>query len=224
MLFKWFVTTCLFAGICFSTQSQDFRSDGRNGFGLKAGANLSSVRFVPSIELGSYTGYYFGAEFVHQRDITAFAIEAVYANYGWTETFVNRPSADFTGDEIYSRSLNYLEFPMTAYLRTTPSKIWHILAFMGPKISFFLNETVTDTTPDSFERYYYDEPIEPHVEFGLFFGGGFSMSFDKIGEFVFEARSNISFENLFEREDTSPEIQYSQPRGLMVGLKYWYFF
>ena len=218
------ITFLLFFTIASLCNAQEFRNDGRNGLGARAGVNMATVRFLPQVELGSFSGPYIGVQFIHQRDLTSFTVELNYAQYGWTETFRNPPTAEFTGNEIYSRTLNYLELPMIAYFRSSPNKLWHILAFAGPKLNFLLSESVTDTTPASFERYYYDEPIEPHTEFGLLFGGGFSYEFKGVGEFGVEGRYNISFENLFERQDTAAEIEYSQPQGFMIGINYWYYF
>jgi hypothetical protein len=210
--------------ICFLSfqlsygQENAFQSEW--ALGINAGITLSNVRFSPirpqdllRQESGGIT-----IRYISEKN---FGIQAElnYSLRGWTE------KTDTVNLNKYSRSVSYIELPITTHLYFDLGKRSRIIFNIGPQIGcnigekILKSELIEETNPDLLNRYY-NQKIQRIFDYGI--AGGFGFEFRTgIGYFILDGRYYFGLSDVFS--NTKSDL-FQASSNQVIGVKLTYLF
>ncbi len=195
-------------------------------FGVNAGANFSSVNFVPRIYTKSMQGNVLGlsVRYVSENHLGLIA-ELNYSQQGWEQDFSNiHKDSVFS----YSRAINYIELPVMSHIYFG-NKV-RFFFNLGPKLSFKLSEKEKmnsklseliasgDTTTLSIMEQY-GKKVEKSFDYGLVVGSGMEFH-TKIGNFLLEGRYYLGLNDIFK---STKSDYFSRSAHRVIAAKLTYF-
>lgn len=195
-----------------------FYGYGQNSFkpethvGIKMGANMSSVRFDPTIDQNIKIGFIGGLSFKHiQEKNLGIQLELNFMQAGWDEKLETSKS--------YSRRLNYIQMPFMTHFNFGDKKSRFFIN-LGSYLSYlsFENEEIGNISKEE-EKDYYQNEIANKMEFGLCMGLGFTR-YTSLGIFQIEGRGNIGFSDIF---DNNNESSITSAKNMMIEISLSYF-
>jgi len=194
--------------------AQDNKYDSYFALGLKQGANYSSVDFTPTVKISPHLGYHGGIVFKYQNErFFALLLELNYTQKGWTEDLD-------TINNSYSRTLNYLEFPLITHIVFGKRNLKYYIN-LGTSFSYLLSENEKlEVNNESFRQEYYEKEVENLFDYSLLGEAGVLFN-SKIGDFHLGARYQLTFTDLFNTGET---ITYTTSRNTIWNFSLSYFF
>ena len=175
--------------------------------GVSGGLNLNSMEFQPSIRQNMLNGINGGMSVRYTSEkyfamICAAQIELNFVQRGWEEDF-----DDGTANS-YSRTLNYIEFPLLAHLSWgKEERGFQFFVNLGPQFNFLIGENekyegAWDITqrPQSI-RPIYGKEAERNFDYGITGGLGVELK-TKSGNFFVEGRYYYGLSDIFRNSKT----------------------
>lgn len=179
--------------------------------GFKAGTNMSSVLFTPSVQQEMNLGFVGGLAYKYfgQRNL-GIQLELNYLQAGWKESLDSPDS--------YSRRLNYLQIPFMTHGNLGKRKTRFVIN-LGPYVSLLLSEQEKMTLDNEEDAgAYYQTEADNMGDFGLCVGLGL-LRHSSVGTIQIEGRLNQSLSSIYESGfDTT--FQYSRNQTIEVALYY----
>ncbi len=211
--------------------AQSITAHGQFNMGMKAGVHITSLNYdnrlgqrpinkeVKVGYLGGITFQYFAQETIGLQ------FEALLIQKGFKTEY------DSVLNTQYERTINYISTPflMHAFFG---KKEYSISLILGPYVSYAFqsNETLTDGTEKTSQKYDYDKNIDNRFEFGLQGGVGLKNTFN-FGIIEIQGQYGFSFTSLFKwdavnkdpEKDRFFEIpEQAQNQGIQLSIHYYY--
>ena len=205
--FIWVIFLLMF----FSAQAQkEYKYYEYSGFGIKVGANYSSISFQPAYtQVSGGMDWEAGLVYVFSdKKNVGIQVEALYFNRQWKETF-----------ESYSATtrLSYIQVPILTNINFGQGRmkyIIHLGAFYAIKIGV---EKQINFPED--HQIYNDIKArqERSSDYGLLVGGGLRF-ISEVGIFQLDIRYAHSYQKLYNEKASG--FEFSNLSGVQVGLIY----
>lgn len=185
----------------------------RNNFsiGVNGGVNFNSLSLTPQGNQGAMLMGYAGgitARYISEKYfamICGLQVELNYTQRGWKE-LVHKDMPD----EVYRRTMNYLEVPFLAHLAFGREKGVRFFINLGPQVAFLLNEkgkttelwekgTVTLPNETSKDVQFPQHTMDADRKFDYGIVGGLGLELrTKAGNFLVEGRYYFGLADIFD--------------------------
>jgi hypothetical protein len=167
------------------------------------GMGVSSISFVPKVQVNQLTGYNAGltARWLTEG-FAGIVLELNYSQQGWDEHF------DDPATYHYSRRLNYLDIPLLTHFYFG-NKHFSLFFNLGPKIGFLISESsqksagldsssppIDEITGKPHSSAQWDMPVENKFSWGICGGPGLEWR-SPIGCFQLEGRYYYSLGDIY---------------------------
>ncbi|MDR2058021.1 MAG: PorT family protein [Dysgonamonadaceae bacterium] len=188
--------------------------------GVNVGVTLSNVRFSPirSQDLLRQESGGITIRYISEKN---FGIQAElnYSLRGWKE------KTDTINVNTYSRSLSYLELPVTTHLYFNLGEKSRLIFNIGPQIGYNIGEKILkselqeETDPDLLNRYY-NQKIQRIFDYGITGGLGFEFR-TGIGNFILDGRYYFGLSDIFSNKKSD---LFHASSNQVIGVKLTYLF
>lgn len=226
LLRKILLTLCLMAGMAVGISAQRYYTPDFS-VGVKGGATISQMQFMPNVRQSMTPGYTFGL-MVRYTEEKLFGLvgELNVTQRGWAEDF---KGAHFS----YSRHLTYLQLPLLTQIRFGWNRA-KIIVNLGPEAGYMLSNSIKADFdykhPDevaNFPKNRHTEQMSMKVhnrfDYGIAGGLGAELFLDKAkrNSLLLEGRFYFGIGNIFKASRVST---FSASRGISVEVTLGYFF
>ena len=200
---KRFLFFYLLAFLPFAVSAQVGEHRSELAVGFSGGYMMSTIGFTPEVPQKQHTGMSAGFTVRYTSEkyfnsICAIVGEVNWVQVGWKESILDEDDQPIINSvtgvaEAYQRDMTYVHVPVFARLgwgRERKGVQFFVQA--GPQMGFFLSEK-TQKNYNASERPFGvvaqdTMAVENKLDYGIAAGGGFELSFPKVGHFMLEGR------------------------------------
>lgn len=192
--------------------------------GAKAGATVSMMSFLPSVQQSVILGSTFGVTFRYMEEKHFGLIAEVnFVQRGWKEKFEDTPQYSF------QRRLTYVQVPFLTHIYFGSHKFRGFFN-AGPELGFMIADTHSanfdiNDLPDFQDPYrtieQFGAEIQSKFDYGISAGLGMEFIANNKHSFIFEARYYFGIGNIFGSSKTD---YFSASRGMSIMATLGYMF
>lgn len=156
--------------------------------GVRSGATVSWVSFLPAIPQNPTYGFQAGGVFRYiSSKYFGIQVEANFTQRGWTEQ-----SSEYN----YIRQLNYVEVPLLSHIHFG-NKTFRWVFNLGPSVSYQVSDKKESTLPSSQQQSRHIMDVTNRLDYAIAVGTGFEFNTKRAGIYQLEARYSFGLGDMF---------------------------